>query len=705
MESFKRILRDAIQADCEWLELEDGQPPYIEDGGERQVMPGHESLTQDFFPPILGFLFPDKEGALHGGDPVQGTLKIPQIGDIRVIAVKRQNYRLMFFFGDSNAFDDVWERENNPVAASEQQPPAEHSDSIEGDVPLAIKVRDISADEAEDSPGEDQLGTFTAGSLDSEDDQQQPTSSEDDDASLPPLALQYGTAESPSADDDGLKIAMPGLEDPDSDEHAEHHGLGPSALDNGAFSHSYESDDASGAGEDFVPGQMFQAPGPADNDAEEATRIVDKADFPSNIPLSPPVAQDQGLHRPSEAAPPLAVAATSATPVEPEASLDVEYGDMGIGEAKPSKSGDHPIDPLLKKMIELGASDCHLTIGEPLIFRIDGEVRRQGENPLRSDDMQSFIDPILPLPNRKQFIDNCDTDFAYEIEGTGRFRVNVFRNRMGVGAVLRHIPSEILTAKQLGLPKSIMQFCSLHKGLVVVTGPTGSGKSTTLAAMVDSINKSRKEHILTIEDPVEFVHPSRECLVNQREVHRHTMSFSSALRAALREDPDIILIGEMRDLETIAIAIETAETGHLVFGTLHTNTAVSTVDRIIDQFPPKQQAQVRAMLSSSLKGVVAQTLVRKKGGGRAAAHEILVMNDAVASMVREGKSHMIQNHMVTQKQEGNIMLNESLLKLVAKDLVDLKEAFSKAIDKKSFIEMAKRMSLPVKDLGIESKAS
>jgi twitching motility protein PilT len=258
---------------------------------------------------------------------------------------------------------------------------------------------------------------------------------------------------------------------------------------------------------------------------------------------------------------------------------------------------------------------------------------------------------------------------------------------------MRHIPQTILSAEQLSLPPAITKFCQLTKGLVLVTGPTGSGKSTTLAAMIDLINRQRAEHILTIEDPIEFVHSQKKCLVNQREVHRHTGSFARALKAALREDPDVILIGELRDLETVAIAIETAETGHLVFGTLHTNTAVSTVDRIIDQFPTDQQEQIRTMLASSLKGVVAQTLLKKKGGGRVAAHEILVLDSAVSAMIREGKNHMIASHMQTQKQEGNILLNESLLKFAKDGTVDPEDAFRKAVDKNGFIEACKRTGI------------
>jgi twitching motility protein PilT len=252
---------------------------------------------------------------------------------------------------------------------------------------------------------------------------------------------------------------------------------------------------------------------------------------------------------------------------------------------------------------------------------------------------------------------------------------------MGVAAVFRVIPTEIMTAEQLGLSPEVQKLCYLTKGLVVVTGPTGSGKSTTLAGMIDLINRTRTDHIITIEDPIEFVHPNKKCIVTQRQVGSHTQSFKRALRAALREDPDIILIGEMRDLETIAIAIETAETGHLVFGTLHTTTAVSTVDRIIDQFPADRQDQIRVMLSESLKGVIAQVLCKKIGGGRIPAHEILLSATAVANLIREGKTFQLPSVIQTNKRAGMISLNDSLLELVEKKLVEPTEAYMKAIDK------------------------
>ena len=377
---------------------------------------------------------------------------------------------------------------------------------------------------------------------------------------------------------------------------------------------------------------------------------------------------------------------------EPESTATIIFGADADGSSSAS-SGQNAIDSYLTAMIARRASDLHLTALEPACMRIDGEISRVGEAPVTAETMAELILPMMPPRNRAEFAKIHDTDFAYELLGVGRFRVNVFRDKNGVGAVLRHIPSKILTAEQLNLPAAITKFCHLSKGLVVVTGPTGSGKSTTLAAMIDLINKTRHDHILTVEDPIEFVHPQQHCLVNQREVHKHTGSFARALKAALREDPDIILIGEMRDLETVAIAIETAETGHLVFGTLHTNTAVSTIDRIIDQFPTDRQAQIRTMLASSLKGVVAQTLLKKKGGGRVAAHEILVSSDAVAAMIREGKNHMIANHMQSQKADGNLLLTESLFKLVKDGVIEADDAMRKAVDKGSMADVLRRATI------------
>lgn len=343
------------------------------------------------------------------------------------------------------------------------------------------------------------------------------------------------------------------------------------------------------------------------------------------------------------------------------------------------------IDTFLEFIISSGASDLHLCSGTMPLVRMDGEMRKlTGTDEVDSETAKKMIEEIMPNKNKEEFDDCFDTDFAYELPGIGRFRVNVFMDNNGMGTVIRQIPVKILTADDLNLPVAVRDLCFLNKGLVVVTGPTGSGKSTTLAAMIDLINEERTDHIITIEDPVEFVHKNKKCLINHREVHRHTDSFKRALRAALREDPDIILVGEMRDLETVEIAIETAETGHLVFGTLHTNTAASTVDRIIDQFPADRQDQIRTMLSSSLKGVIAQTLLKKKEGGRVAALEILIVNSGIANIIREGKTHQIPSMMQTGKKLGMVTLNESLFNFVEDGTVTAKEALYRSVDKVSF---------------------
>ncbi len=350
------------------------------------------------------------------------------------------------------------------------------------------------------------------------------------------------------------------------------------------------------------------------------------------------------------------------------------------------------MDALFHKMNEVGASDLHMSVSMAPMVRKDGKMAEleSDESILTPDTMRELLTSIMPERNREEFADRKDTDFAYEIPGLARFRCNIFMDRKGMGGVFRIIPTKILTAEQLGLSKAIMDLCHLSKGLVVVTGPTGSGKSTTLCAMVDSINKNREDHIITIEDPIEFVHDNQKCLVNQREVHNHTDSFKDALRAALREDPDIVLVGEMRDLETISIAIETAETGHLVFGTLHTTTAPSTVDRIIDQFPADRQQQIRVMLSESLKGVIAQTLVPKKGGGRVAALEVLIITPAISNLIREGKTFQIPSAMQTGRSHGMVLLNDSLFDLVQKGLVEPLDAYIKAVDKTNFETMLTR---------------
>jgi twitching motility protein PilT len=357
-----------------------------------------------------------------------------------------------------------------------------------------------------------------------------------------------------------------------------------------------------------------------------------------------------------------------------------------------------PIDSLFMAMCTSGASDLHLCCGMPPLVRKDGSIQPLDPNApaLTPESMHTLLDPIMPDKSKKEFEERHDTDFAYEIQGLARFRANIFMDRKGRGAVFRVIPSQILTAETLGLSPAILNLCKLNKGLVLVTGPTGSGKSTTLCAMVDYINRTRDDHLITIEDPIEFVHENQKCLINQREVHNHTESFKNALRAALREDPDIVLVGEMRDLETVAIAIETAETGHLVFGTLHTTTAPSTVDRIIDQFPTDRQSQIRVMLSESLKGVIAQNLCKKIGGGRAAALEVLIVTSAVGNLIREAKTFQIPSLMQVGKAIGMVTLNDALFDLVQKKLVAPEEAYSKAVDRAGFEALLKRANIVLK---------
>jgi twitching motility protein PilT len=357
------------------------------------------------------------------------------------------------------------------------------------------------------------------------------------------------------------------------------------------------------------------------------------------------------------------------------------------------------IDNLFRRMAELGASDLHMTSDHVPKIRESGDmVDLSGIPKLSKEQIRKVLMEICPERSQQQFDETGDADFAYALEGVARFRCNYFMDRYGPGAVFRRIPDTILSAEKLGLPPAVLKLTEFKKGLVLVTGPTGSGKSTTLAAMIDYINASRSEHIITIEDPIEFVHPPKKCLINQREVHQHTKSFSASLRAALREDPDVVLVGEMRDLETTRIAIETAETGHLVFGTLHTSTAASTVDRIINQFPADEQEQIRLMLAGSLRGVIAQNLLKKKGGGRVAALEILLVTSGVAANIREGKTYQIPSAMQIGAKYGMQLLNDALEKLVKSDTIEPMAAYEKSLDKD---DMGKKL----KALGFDAEAA
>ena len=348
------------------------------------------------------------------------------------------------------------------------------------------------------------------------------------------------------------------------------------------------------------------------------------------------------------------------------------------------------IDAFFKLMNEQGASDLHLVAGSPPALRIRGEIERIKYKVLDSDDLRGMLYEIAPEQKIKEFEEKGDIDFGYEIPGLARYRANFFMQKNGVGAVFREIPSTIMTAEQLGLPPVVSKLASLPRGLVLVTGPTGSGKSTTLAAIVDVANRVRKDHIITVEDPIEFVHQSQGCIVNHREVGVHTQSFATALRGALREDPDIILVGEMRDLETISLAVEAASTGHLVFSTLHTSSAYKTVDRVIEVFPSHEQPLIRSTLADGIRAVIAQTLFKRiDRKGRVVALEILIASPAVRNLIREGKTHQIPSMIQTGKKYGMILLDDSIMDLFQQGKISAEEAYAKANDKGRFRPLLK----------------
>jgi len=349
------------------------------------------------------------------------------------------------------------------------------------------------------------------------------------------------------------------------------------------------------------------------------------------------------------------------------------------------------IDAFFKLMNDEGASDLHMIAGQQPVLRIRGEMERVKFKVLENEQLKAMLYEICPEDKIKIFEELGDMDFGYEIPGLARYRCNFFQQKYGIGSVFREIPSEILTCEQLGLPKVVAKLASLPKGLVLVTGPTGSGKSTTLAAITDEINKTRKHHILTIEDPIEFVHKSQQCIVNHREVGTHTKSFKAALRGALREDPDIILVGEMRDLETIALAMEASMTGHLVFGTLHTLNAMKTVDRVIEIFPANQQGQVRSTLADALKAVVSQTLMKRiDTKSRVAALEILICTPAVRNLIREGKTYQIPSVMQTGKKYGMQSLDDALLALLQRKKISSEDAYINCYEKQKFVKFLRK---------------
>ncbi|HET9959464.1 MAG TPA: type IV pilus twitching motility protein PilT [Polyangiaceae bacterium] len=423
-------------------------------------------------------------------------------------------------------------------------------------------------------------------------------------------------------------------------------------------------------------------PRPVPREVPVARAVVTSPEFAVSVPARRPPDETVRLEptRPLATQPPLP-------------SVDQLYDDGMSG------GSTAEIDELLGKMLELKASDLHVSSGAPPMLRVDGEmVPVRGYGPLAPQAIQRMLLPIVPPRNREEFTRSHDSDFAYELPGRARFRANIFVDLRGMGAVLRVIPSKILSAQDLNLPKELLSLCHLPKGLVLVTGPTGSGKSTTLAALIDYINSNRSQHIITIEDPVEFVHPNKKCLINQRQVGEHTDSFKRALRAALREDPDIVLLGEMRDLETIAIALETAETGHLVFGTLHTSSAPATVDRIIDQYPAEQQNQIRVMLANSLKGVICQMLCKKQGGGRVAALEVMFGIPAISNLIRESKIFQIPTVMQTARKVGMCLMNDSLIRFVKDGVVAPEEALSKSNDKAGLQLLFQQANIRVPEL-------
>ena len=348
------------------------------------------------------------------------------------------------------------------------------------------------------------------------------------------------------------------------------------------------------------------------------------------------------------------------------------------------------IDAFFKLMHDQGASDLHLVSGQQPILRIGGDLERVKYQPLENDGLKFMLYEITPEHKIKIFEETGDVDFAYEIPGLARYRVNYYQQKWGIGAAFREIPSKIMTCEQLGLPKVIPRLATLPRGLVLVTGPTGSGKSTTLAAIIHEANVNRKDHIITIEDPIEFVHKSEKAIINHREVGMHTKSFSAALRGALREDPDIIMVGEMRDLETISLAIEAAATGHLVFATLHTMSAAKTVDRIIEVFPVNQQEQIRNSLADGLRAVMSQTLFKRRDKrGRVAALEIMIANPAVRNLVREGKTYQIPSMIQTGKKYGMQSLDDAIMELLIKKIISPDDAYTRCVDKGKFLPFMK----------------
>jgi len=422
---------------------------------------------------------------------------------------------------------------------------------------------------------------------------------------------------------------------------------------------------------------------------------------PAVVAAQPPAPIAQAIPTPAAvpapAPAPVAAPAPAPVPVATPAPAPVVAAKPVLPTTAPGTPGQNRIDRFLRLMNDRGASDLHLSVGRPPIFRLSGRMEPIRYRTLDRTDFVQLLEPIAPAHLWHEFVETGDIDFAYEVPGVSRFRVNLFRQERGDSAVLRIIPTKLMTVAQLGLPESIRKIVHLRSGLVLVTGPTGSGKSTTLSAIINEMNATRAMHFVTIEDPIEFVHPNLKSLMSQREIGPHSRSFSSALRAAVREDPDAILVGEMRDLETISMALNAAETGVLVFGTLHTNSAAKTIDRVVNVFPADRQPGVRGTLASVLKGVVAQQLLRKKKGGRCAAVEILFGSNAMSSMIRDGKTHQISGLIKLGKKEGMIAMDDALKALVEDESIEPLAGLEKSIDKDDFRKWLKERGVQAPD--------
>ena len=450
------------------------------------------------------------------------------------------------------------------------------------------------------------------------------------------------------------------------------------------------------ASEVVPPGarEAWQQSGRAEFDYDlSGTRFRVRLSRPGDLPL---ILVDLAGSAPASSAPPPAPA-PGPEPSAPATAPAVPAEAPRAQPPRPRKAQEHPLaERLLAALVGLQGSDLHCTSHEPPMVRVHGDMKElEGFGALEPATLTELMESLATPAAWQRFQEHHDADFAHAYEAGGcRLRVNYFQDRGGPGMVCRVIPNQIPDPDKLGLPEPIRRLASLSKGLVLVTGPTGSGKSTTLAAILDLANQRRKDHIVTIEDPIEFVHPRKGCLVNQREVGTHTDSFKSGLRAALREDPDVVLVGEMRDLETIAIALETANTGHLVFGTLHTSSAIGTIDRIVDQFPADRQQQIRVMLADSLKCVVSQLLLKRIGGGRLAALETLFVSPAIANLIREGKNFQIPSAMQTGRSYGQRLMNDALVELVQARRVEPMEAYLRCPDKEGFINACKRAGIP-----------